>query len=109
MFAAGLCEGIGIALTEAIPTLDQFFQALDEARSWRAVNDVVIDADRHVQIIAHLDAPVHDPRLLGDAAESHFKRMHPERDRPAAALPKHPKRGHAHGAKALLQPPWILE
>ena len=37
MLVAGICFGTGSALAEAIPTLDQFFQALDEARSWRAI------------------------------------------------------------------------
>src|SRR6266536_3011230 len=94
MLVAGICFGTARALAEAIPTLDQFFQALDEACSWRAINDVVINTHRQAQIVANLDAPVHDPRLLGNAAERNFKRMHPERDRPTAASPKHPNGRH---------------
>jgi len=58
-----------ILVAETIAALDQFLEPLGKPRGWRAVNNVVVEAERHTQKLTDLHASVNDHWFLGNAAE----------------------------------------
>src|SRR5438105_6700529 len=90
----------GVAQT--IAAFDQFFQPLGETCCRSPVDRLVIKADRQTQIVPDGDVPVHDPRLLTNAAHRHPEGMGRERNSPSSPFPKHPHCCDAHRPPVLL-------
>jgi len=75
-----------------------FLEPLGEPCCRRAVNDVVIEADRHAEVFTDLYAPVNDARFLGNAAERNAQCSGGKGDPPPAPFPEHPDCGQPYRA-----------
>src|SRR6266702_7452919 len=81
-----------LTLSEAVATLDQFFQSLSEACCRSTVDQIVIEAQCYREVFADGYLPVDNTWLLSDAAQSKIKGMLSYRDAPTSTFPKHANR-----------------
>lgn len=96
-------------LSDAVTTFDQFLKPLYEARRGSAIDNVVVDADRHAQVFTVYKLPVDEGRFFCDAAERDLQSVIGNGDAPAAAIAEHAYSGQGHGAVHFLQPMRTLE
>ena len=61
---------LGLAESEAVATLDQVFQPLDEPSGWCAVDNIMIEAQRHAAIFLDGYVSVHDAWFLTAATST---------------------------------------
>jgi hypothetical protein len=57
-------------VAQATTAFDQLLQPLREARSWGTIDNIMIKADGHVQILTGFYPALKDTWFLGDAAQS---------------------------------------
>ena len=93
-----------IFLVESKPVFDQFGKLLGKTRRRRAVDDVMVETERHIQVLPWDNAPVHHARLLGDAAHHHRPRVDSHAKPPAAVRAEHPHRGQTDRAAGAFHP-----
>jgi len=74
---------LDFALAEAVATFDQFFQPPGEALCRSPIDNGVIEAQRHAEILADGDLPIDDHRFLCNAAQGNIQDMVVDRDAPA--------------------------
>src|SRR5437667_1138959 len=83
-------------VVETIAAFDQVTQLLGKACCWSAIDHVVIEVDRHIEVFADFYALVNDAWLAGNAANDHAQRMKGEMNAPSAPASEHATRIEFH-------------
>lgn len=89
----------------SVGVLYEFSQPLDEPRSGRTVDDVVIERHRKIEKLAGGEFPVDESRLPADPPDGHLQRVIRRTDCPSTPLTEHPHRSDSDGTRHVLPPP----
>src|SRR2546423_3629201 len=89
-------------VVETVAALNQVFQPLDEPSGWRAVDNIMIEAQRYAEIFPDGYLSVRDAWFFTDAAKGDIECMVVDRDAPTGPFPKHPHCRYTHRPAVFL-------
>ena len=97
----------GALFAQTVASLHKFSKLLGKSRSRCPVNDVMVEAQRQIQILAHFYLSLNHPRLLCDTAKRNCEWKVSHRYPPSAPLPEHSYHRHHHRTRVLSCQAWV--